>query len=1581
MQKRILILAVVLFPLLIIAQEGSIQFEKHIIESDANKFGGYSAIVDLDNDGDMDLITTSFSENQLVWHNNDGNQIFTKQIITDQYAGIFAFGVVDINSDGHSDFWAQVTGTDEFVILINDGNQNFNKATIPGLVGYNWAEIIDFDGDLDLDIRLFSDTEVIWLENTGNLNFVSHTIPAIDLANYTIVYEGDFTNDGKQDFLVVDKITNASKWYENVDNQSFTLQNAVFSFDANTDFLYPTKVDIAGDGNRDLVSFSTTTNELHWHENDGNQNFIKYTISSNLNFPDESLIADVDNDGDIDIMVHISTDKKVLWFENDGNQTFTEHLIASNTDGNPIQYSLGDIDSDNDIDIFSGGFNSKAVLWLENNLISKNIDDYAYTTPILGNYNYIYIINPQKAVTSLSDIEINKDVIESVTYFDGLGRPMQSVAIRAGGKGEDLITPVEYDGFGRQVKDYLPFAKASNSGEKFHATIMDDLEPFYQVKYASDFTSAVNPYSEKVFENSPLNRVLKQGAPGSSWEVDNGSDTDHSIKFNYQTNESLSVKLFEVTFLDPQDTETPSLTESDYYNPNELYKTVIKNENWQPNQTNGNDHTTEEFKDKQERIVLKRTYNENAKHDTYYIYDDYNNLTYVIPPKASDLMLIDQTILDELCYQYKYDYRDRLIEKKIPGKGMEFIVYDNLDRPVLTQDANLKATDEWLFMKYDVFGRIIYTGKYIDIRMRSEIQETDFNNKTTTQNYEEKLTNGATSNLGIEYTNTSFPTTNLEVLTIKYYDNYDFAGVPFDPAINPVQVFDKTTTALTKSLATGVKVKVLDTSNWITTISYYDNEARSIYIYSNNTFLNTIDIVISELDFVGKVLRTRTSHAINNEPEIVTVDTFAYDQAGRLLKQVQCIGDATLDNDCGIYGAEGLDSTVVTTETVNPGTSKAIEATISIVLKSGFQAKPITGQTVEIQIKTAGDTSGNQIQLIAENTYDELGQLERKNVGNKESAPLQNIDYTYNVRGWLKKINQDTHNDNDLFNFTLMYNDIADTTKKLYNGNISQTSWNTLSDNPSGNLISSEYIYTYDALNRITSAIDDTGNYSLNDVTYDKMGNIQSLSRNGWQNNGTFMNKDVLIYNYHNNEVSNKLQKVSDSGNTTYGFKDGANLAIEYAYDVNANLISDTNKGITSILYNHLNLPTEIKFNNSNTQKINYTYDADGTKLRKVTNDNGNITTYDYASNGTVYENNVLQFTPTAEGYVMPVSGGNWRYVFQHKDHINNVRLSYSDGNGNGTISQSEIIEENNYQPFGLKMKGFNNNVGSLGNGVAQRYKFGGKEFSEELNLNTFDFGARNYDPALGRWMNIDPLAEQMRRHSPYNYAFDSPIYFIDPDGMEPFGSCCGGIFTRAVTNPSVQKFAKKAIESVKKIFSASVKVKPKIGIGISGKAKVGPIEGEINANVITVSADAKLKDNKLSANINAKVLTGSAKLKVGDKSVKASATLLKASIEATVDDELNVNVQDSSVEKPTADFTMTNGNNKASLNTDNDFTIGASVKLAKAVEVGASINLTSFGDAFINSINMIGSFVEALGTETIEESKKVMKEGLEIPQ
>jgi RHS repeat-associated protein len=122
-----------------------------------------------------------------------------------------------------------------------------------------------------------------------------------------------------------------------------------------------------------------------------------------------------------------------------------------------------------------------------------------------------------------------------------------------------------------------------------------------------------------------------------------------------------------------------------------------------------------------------------------------------------------------------------------------------------------------------------------------------------------------------------------------------------------------------------------------------------------------------------------------------------------------------------------------------------------------------------------------------------------------------------------------------------------------------------------------------------------------------------------------------------------------------------------------------------------------------------------------------------------------------------------------------------------------QIQEENNYYPFGLKHKGYNTSI----NGRHHKYMFGGKELQDEIlgssSFEVYDFGARNYDAALGRWMNLDPLAEKMRRHSPYNLAFNNPIYFIDPDGMAPGPpGPIFGIFS------GVRNFISKTVETIK---------------------------------------------------------------------------------------------------------------------------------------------------------------------------------------
>lgn len=917
------------------------------------------------------------------------------------------------------------------------------------------------------------------------------------------------------------------------------------------------------------------------------------------------------------------------------------------------------------------------------------------------------------------------DKISAVQYFDGLGRSLQTVGIRAGGANQDIITHIGYDAFGRQAKDYLPYAATSNGGA-IRADALSATNNFY---LTAKYENTTNPYSEKLFEASPLNRVLQQAAPGVSWELGTGNE----IKFSYQTNVASEVKLYGATAVwnattGLYNTSLVNGTGTVFYAANQLHKTVTYDENSAaiPTETNG---STVEFKNKQGQVVLKRTYNAGAKHDTYYVYDDYGNLTYVIPPKVE--VSITTAILDELCYQYKYDSRNRLAEKKIPGKQWEFIVYDKLDRPIATGPAFSPFTSPtgngWLITKYDAFNRPVISAWLPSTTVTSAGRKTlqDARNAELTNFSETKI--ATTSNTTINgvvfrYTNAVYPVSGYHVLSVNYFDDYNFPNAPTIPGTVELQTVFYNTTVKPKGLPTGTWTRVLETSTlYKNEVAYtlYDYKARPIRSYVQN-YLGGYTYVDSKLDFTGKPEYTITKHKLlDASTELTTKEEFVYSDQGRLLTQ---------------------------THQINGGTK----------------------------------------QLIAKNDYDELGQLISKKVGGADitgATGLQTVNYAYNIRGWLKQINDPNILGTALFGFKINYNTVSHGATPLYNGNISETEWKTQNDN-----LLRWYKYGYDKLNRITSGIDNTADtrYSLSTVAYDKNGNIANLTRRGQTNIGatTFGVMDQLTYTYQAN--SNKLTIVSDAGNDTFGFKDdqigtGTDTTIDYTYDANGNMLKDLNKGMTSnILYNHLNLPTKVTFASGN---ISYIYDATGVKLEKVVTEGTAITRTKYIGNF-IYEKigtaaDALKFFNTSEGYVEPNGGTGYSYVYQYKDHLGNIRLSYSDKNNNGVIlvstdpNTTEIVEENNFYPSGLKHKGYNNNVSSGVNSVAKKFRFNGKEFEEGLGLNLYEMDVRSYDPSIGRWTSIDPVTHYSM--STYNSFDNNPVFWSDPSGADGAQNIIGG--------------------------------------------------------------------------------------------------------------------------------------------------------------------------------------------------------------
>ncbi|MDQ1856569.1 RHS repeat domain-containing protein, partial [Chryseobacterium sp. WLY505] len=395
----------------------------------------------------------------------------------------------------------------------------------------------------------------------------------------------------------------------------------------------------------------------------------------------------------------------------------------------------------------------------------------------------------------------------------------------------------------------------------------------------------------------------------------------------------------------------------------------------------------------------------------------------------------------------------------------------------------------------------------------------------------------------------------------------------------------------------------------------------------------------------------------------------------------------------------------------------------------------------------------NAEEILAQNTYNEISQVTNKKVGGvTASSPLQQIDYQYNIRGWLTQINDPANLGNDLFGYKIRYNEVQglevpntnypnQKVKPKYNGNIAEVDWKT-STGANDNV--RRYGYVYDPLNRLTAGFyqkdtNPSGKEYNELFAYDVNGNILNLVRTQGLLPGSTeaMVIDNLIYSY----TGNRLTNVSDAYLNSLGYPVGGN---EIGYDDNGNMTTQLDKGISSIQYNYLNLPRKIT---QNSKVTDYIYRADGVKVRKVF---GTETT-DYLD-GFQYTNSILKFFPTAEGYFNVETG---KYVYNYTDHLGNVRLSYAK-NGAGT----EIIEESNYYPFGLKHEGYNILTGN----PAYNYKYQGQELQE---TGWYSFKWRNYMSDVGRFFNIDPLSEKYAYQSHYNFSENRVIDARELEGLE----------------------------------------------------------------------------------------------------------------------------------------------------------------------------------------------------------------------
>ncbi|HEU4555041.1 MAG TPA: DUF6443 domain-containing protein [Chitinophaga sp.] len=960
--------------------------------------------------------------------------------------------------------------------------------------------------------------------------------------------------------------------------------------------------------------------------------------------------------------------------------------------------------------------------------------------------------------------------LRTTIYYDGLGRAVETVGQQQGGQLRDMVKWQEYDDYGREPQQYLSYSYNSNNSAaeatdgKYKASAKTQQAGFYQSLYPNE-----PAYQKILFDNSPLDRVLKTLPPGSSWAGNNRGIEQQLLVNTLAEN----VRIWNVGT-----TETELPVSPGAYPDGALSKEVSIDEN-------GSKVLT--YKDKNNRVVLKKVQLAAAPSVThggwlctYYIYDEIGNLRFVLSPRATEAIdgswQLTSAIVNGLCFKYVYDRRNRVVVKQVPGADPVYMVYDTRDRMVYSSDGNQRDRNEWLVIFYDGLNRPEKTGIYhataavtratLQAQMDQQSSNGDYRvtvakvgdlevSSRSTDVYTYKATGSVTFLPGFESAtsdefeayidptatdgttgetvavNPQPATDNVDMLVYTYYDNYAWTGVKaynssyagkVEAGSNPYPETVASST-MTRGRITGTKVRVLGTNQWLTTTTYYDAKGRVIQTLADNIKGGT-DITTNMYDFSGKLLSTYVHHhnpASTATPEVKVLTKFSYDLAGRLLSVIKRVNDAA-----------------------------ATERTVAL------------------------------------NEYDAQGNLKKKSLGVNGSAIMETLNYDYNIRSWQLGMNRDYLKDaaTNYFGYELAYDKTASAingaayTAAQFTGNIAGTIWRSQTNGKKR-----KYDFSYDLSNRLLKATftQNTGsawntsegvNYTMSvgdgatpQTAYDANGNIKAMTQYGLKGT-TSSPVDQLTYSYLPN--SNQLQGVIDQANdpqSTLGdFKEinGSN-SNDYVYDKAGNLQSDANKGITAISYNLFNLPENIVTGSGN---IQYVYDATGRKLEKIVTDNtqspSKITTTDYIGQF-VYENNALEFFGHEEGRVRPVTESGqltYKYDYFIKDHLGNVRLVLTEQTNFSMYSAtmettqaatetalfSNIDETRTPKPAGYPQDA----TTSKNNFVAKlNAKDGGKKIGPSLVLrvmagDTVQIGARAFYKSTGPKNNKAATPEDM---------------------------------------------------------------------------------------------------------------------------------------------------------------------------------------------------------------------------------------------
>lgn len=735
------------------------------------------------------------------------------------------------------------------------------------------------------------------------------------------------------------------------------------------------------------------------------------------------------------------------------------------------------------------------------------------------------------------------------------------------------------------------------------------------------------------------------------------------------------------------------------------------------------------FKDLDGNTILER----RNQGDTYYVYDKLGQLRYILSPQYQE-----KEDLAAYAYQYDYDECGNLVRKTLPGSQYTQYWYDKEGLLAYEQDALLRDKGLYRFYLYDRFDRVVLVGTTTscNTNIKNAKHDVSFSSQ-----------NGGIANSGYAfYGNTSnfSKGSNVSLEKAYYYDSYGFLSGAFKDDFAPISPSQK---GGCNDLLVG---SIIKTSNgqFLFTVNSYDPKGNLI---------NT-----STKGLKGYTSKVSNTYSLTNK--LVTSDAELDVKYGELLK-------ISLTNEYS--------------------TRNNLLISKKLILSHG------EGTESSSTLNYMYDATNRLSQIVRPEQYG-------------------NVSYSYDVHGWPVKIESNS------FKEELSYSDGVGT--PCYNGNISSLKWSNSNYSEKRG-----YKFHYDRLNRLTEAnygegesLSNAGDNFKESVNYDLNGNITSLERHGKKQDGTYGVIDKLNVSLNGNQIvniSDAADKIVYEG--ALDFEPASDGISSCKYNDFGALISDTGRGITMIEYDNNKNPIRIQFSNGNVTK--YIYSAEGTKLRTIyytampninvpdgctheldaseiqTTDSldflmeGNLILKNGRINKYLFEGGYCGIAKPAPPFSLYEDGSDseiseeqkayeerrkewtkaveelnatdaFNFYYYNKDHL---------GNNREVIDfRGKICQVINYYPFGTP---FSDQSTTL-QADFQPYKYNGKEFDMMHGLNTYDYGARQYNPIVPTWDRIDPLCENFGYMSPYNYCLDNPVNTTDQDGEGPIlGAVIGG--------------------------------------------------------------------------------------------------------------------------------------------------------------------------------------------------------------